>query len=93
MNGQASGDLCLHCGNQQMPFWDPRGPETARACQGCGYIEQRPPRAPELPPGKPAASSPLVEMLLRESRKALHSYYKIGPGAAPPAAAGLGPKQ
>lgn len=34
------GDVCPKCGESQMPCWS--GMETARACQSCGYVEEKP---------------------------------------------------
>jgi len=40
----ASGDVCPHCNAAQMPAWGELGAgyhARARACQTCGFIEER----------------------------------------------------
>lgn len=40
--GTANGDRCPKCFKDQMPKWT--GKSTARACQACGFIEEREPK-------------------------------------------------
>ncbi|MCU1330692.1 MAG: hypothetical protein JWN34_6062 [Bryobacterales bacterium] len=41
-DGIHTGDLCLKCSRHQLPYWRESGKSTARACQNCGAVEERP---------------------------------------------------
>ena len=64
-----TGDACPNCRELQMAKW--YGCTNARACQACGFVEERPVVEPIVEPVvEPAASppllhSPLVELALR----------------------------
>jgi hypothetical protein len=40
-NGERIGDECISCHMYYMPRWSRNGHENARACQNCGYVEER----------------------------------------------------
>lgn len=35
------GDYCNKCETNQLPKWKPGSKSTARACQKCGYVDER----------------------------------------------------
>ena len=50
MIGQEMGDECPVCKKKQLPPYGKNSIATARACQNCGYVEER--REKDGPPAE-----------------------------------------